>query len=124
MPLADQVHGAVQDGPHDRQHFNVANNRLADYRELHDVSDLYIHGLSSFARDQSLCHQYPAVSYVYPNIGLAQGALEHDQVIDPVCTYLPLMHILPTEFPAELSRKPWFGMCPSGYCTRPSDRLS
>jgi hypothetical protein len=124
MPPADQVHGAVQDSPHDRQHFNVANHRLADYCELHYVSDLYIHGLSSFARDQSPCYQYPVVPYVYPNTRLAQGAPEHDQVIAPVCTYLLLMHILPTGFPAGLSRKPWFGVCPSGYCTRPSGRLS
>ena len=41
MPPADQVHGAVQDSPHDRQHFNVANHRSADYCELHDVIYTY-----------------------------------------------------------------------------------
>ena len=45
-------YGAVQDTPQDRQHLNVADYRLADYRELRDVSDLYIRGLSSFACDQ------------------------------------------------------------------------
>jgi len=125
VPPAIRVHGAVQDTPQDRQLFNVANHRFADYPELRDVSDLYIPGLSTFACDQQPCHQNPAVPYPYPNIGPAQGAPEHEQVIPPVCIDLPLMHRLPTGFLVGPPRIQSFGVCPSGYCTRPyPDRLS
>ena len=125
MPPTIRVHGAVQDTPQDRQHFNLANHRLADYHELRDVNDLYIRGLSTFACDQQPCHQDPVVPYVCPNVGFAQGAPGYEQVISPVCTNLSLMHRLPTGFPAGPPRIPWFGVCPSGNCTRPyPDRLS
>jgi len=81
VPPAVRVHGVVQDTPQDRQYFN---DSLAYYRELRDVSDLYVRRLSTFACDQQPCHQDPAVPCTYPNVGLAQGAPEYEQVISPV----------------------------------------
>jgi len=119
VPRAVRVHGAAQGTPQERQLFNVANHRFADYPELRDVNKLYIRRLSTFAHNQQPCHQDPAVPYAYPNIGLAQGAPEHERVISPVRTNLPLMHRFPTGFSAGPPRKPSFGVCPSVYCTIP-----